>query len=245
MVLAYNRYAMLSVDEFWFAHFIYRYKDGLPYRDFAPYKTILGYYLLLPPMLSARGIMQTLITVKDTFAFLNMFILFISSLWLTRYFSRTGVLISLFILVSSEIVLSYSTQIRVDLLGYWFCFFSLLFLLEKRFLTAGILLGLGFATTQKAIWYIFAGNCALAIQWLAYDRQIKNLRNLAAFNAGCGALILMYLALWSWVTDWNTVINSVFHEASAMYRLDWYDTRAGCSGKTLFSTIPCCFCYGR
>lgn len=224
MMLLYNRYAMLSVDEFWFGHFIYRYKSGLPYRDFAPYKTVLGYYLLLTPMLSGRGIMQTLMTVKDVLAILNVFIFFVSSLWLSRFFSRTGVLLSLLALLSSEIVLSYSTQLRVDLPGYWFCFFALLFFLENRFLAAGILMGLGFASTQKSIWYIFAVNCAFMIQWLAYDRKIKNLINLITFNAGCAVVILVYLALWSWVADWHTVIHSVFYEASAMYHLDWYDS---------------------
>jgi len=224
--LFYNHYAMLSVDEFWFAHRIYEFKSGLPYRDFAPYKTILGYYLLLPPLLSGRGILQTLLLTKDYLALLNMIILFASSLWLSRFFSRTSILSSLAILIASEIVLSYSTQLRIDLPGYWLGFFSLLLLLEKRYLLAGLLIGLGFITTQKIIWYVFASNAALLIHWLMYQRQLKTIKPIILFNTACAIIILLYLSFWSLISDWNTVMNSVFHEASAMYHLSWYnDTR--------------------
>lgn len=83
----YHRYTMLAVDEFWFAHRIYQYKDGVPYRDFAPYKTIIGYYLLLPAMLlPGKTILQTLLAIKDELALINAIVLFISALWLTRFF---------------------------------------------------------------------------------------------------------------------------------------------------------------
>lgn len=223
LALVYNHYAMLSVDEFWFAHRIYEYKSALPYRDFAPYKTILGYYLLLPTMLFGENIMQTLMMMKDSLAVLNTLLLFISSCWLTRFFSRTSVLASLTILITTEIMITYSTQVRVDLLGYWFGFFALLLLLEKRNLLAGILMGLGFITTQKTIWYLFACNVGLFAQWIIYQRQIKNIKPIVLFNIAFGIIITAYLAFWSVISDWQTVINSVFHEASAMYQLESYD----------------------
>lgn len=220
----YIHHVMLSVDEFWFAHVIYHYKDGLPYRDFSPYKTVLGYYLLLLSMLSTHGIVQTLLLIKNSLAVCNTLILFFSSLWLTRFFSRSGILAGLAILVSSEIVLSYSSQIRVDLIGYWFCFFSILLLLENRYLLAGLLIGLGFATTQKTIWYIFASNCALAAYWLVNKKQSDIIRKTVIYNLVCAMVILSYLAFWAWFSNWDTVIHNVFFEASAMYKLDWYDS---------------------
>lgn len=239
--LLYNHYTMISVDEFWFAHRIYQYKDGIPYRDFAPYKTILGYYMLLPPMMSGRGILQTLLFTKDYIAVFNTFVLLASSLWLTRFFSRTGVLISLAILISAEIVLSYSTQLRVDLLGYWFCFFSLLALLDKRYWFAGLLIGLGFATTQKAIWCIFASNCGLGLYWLLNTRDIKTFKNIVAFNIVSAVVIALYLVFWSWISDWHTVMTSVFHEASVMYHLDWYDPFRVLFWKTIINYNPLLF----
>lgn len=221
--LFYNYYAIFSVDEFWFAHRIYEYKDGLPYRDFAPYKTVLGYYLLLFPLLASDGILNALIFVKNTFALLNTCILLGSSLWLRRFFSDKAILSSLALLISAEIVLCYSTNLRVDLLGYWFCFFSLLFLLENRFVIAGFFLGLGFITTQKCIWYVAASNGALALQWWMFARNVTAFKNICRFNLAILAVIALYIGFWSWMVDANTVITSVFYEASAMYKLDWYD----------------------
>ncbi len=218
-----NRYNMLAIDEFWFAHLIYHYKNALPYRDFAPYKTVLGYYLLLPPMLSAQGVLQTLIFTKQCITILNTFILFGSSLWLTRFFSCTGVITSLILVMSSEIVLSYSTNIRVDLLGYWFCFFGLLFLLEQRFFFAGLLLGIGFITTQKAIWYIFASDIALILLFTIFSRNRKMIWNMAIYNITIAITVAFYIAFWSRIADLHTVMNSIFHEASVLYQLDWYN----------------------
>lgn len=220
----FNQHAILSVDEFWFAHRVYQYKDYLPYRDFAPYKTVLGYYLLLLPMLYAHDIMQTLIFTKQAIALVNTFILFSAACWLTRFFSRAGVITSLGLLVTAEMVLSYSTNLRVDLLGYWFCFFALLCLLEKRMALAGLLLGLGFITTQKAIWYFAASNGALALCWLFFQPDWAGIKRFVQYNLVCAGVIAAYLAFWSWQSSPHTVLASVFLEAQAMYQLDWYNS---------------------
>jgi hypothetical protein len=227
-----NCYLMLAIDEFWFAHIIYHYQNALPYRDFAPYKTVLGYYLLLFPLLGAdylsahffnyQNIFTTLILTKQFIALFNACILFFSSLWLIRHFSRAGVITSLALLITSDIVLSYSANIRVDLLGYWFCFFALLFLLEQRFFLAGLLLGLGFVTTQKAIWYIFAANFALALQWIIFSRKRILLKNIIYCNIAIACVITSYILFWAEIADINTLIASLFHESSILYHLDWY-----------------------
>ena len=136
----FNSYTAFTVDDFWFAHRIYQFKDNLPYRDFAPYKTVMGYYLLLFPMSLSNGIAGTLTVTKNIIALLNAGILFTSALWLTKFFSRPAILTSLALIITSETVLVYSTNIRVDLPGYWMCFFSLLLLLENRHFLAGILI---------------------------------------------------------------------------------------------------------
>lgn len=227
-----NSYTLITVDEFWFAHRIYQYRDGIPYRDFAPYKTILGYYLLLIPMLFSHGILSTLIFTKNSIALLNACILFGSAFWLKRFFTPTAILLSLSLLIFSEMFLAYSSDIRVDLLGYWLCFIALLWLLENRYILAGCFIALGFLTTQKAIWYLFAANMALGLQWLIINRRTKMLINIVTFNLIAGFIILVYLAFFSYLTSWHTVIENVFLEASAMYHLDWY-----ASGRAFFWRI--------
>lgn len=219
-----NAYTMLPVDDFWFSHRIYQFKTELPYRDFAPYKTVLGYYVLLIPMLLSHGLFNTLIATKHFIALINASVILIAALWLERYFTRKSILISLSLVLFSDIFLFYSTNIRVDLIGYWLGFFSLLFLLENRLIFAGILLGFAFAATQKVIWYLFASNCALGAMWYASTHKWQDMRQILKFNASVASVIFAYLIVWARVSDWPTVINSVFHEASIMYHLEWYDS---------------------
>jgi hypothetical protein len=225
----FNFYAMFATDEFWSAHLVYQYKNGLPYRDFAPYKTVLGYYLLLLPMLISHGVIQTLILIKNTLAVANTIILFGSALWLTRFFRKRAILTSLAMLITADMVLSYSTNIRVDLPGYWLGFFSLLFILEKRFWAAGLLLGLGFMVTQKTILYMVASNCALIVEGLFFSRNRQTLANIFKLNFTTAGMILLYIFFWSMVSDCHTVMHSIFYEAAILYHIDWYD-----SAKELF-----------
>lgn len=218
-----NQIFMLSVDEFWFAHRIYQYRDALPYRDFAPYKTVLGYYLLLPALLKQGKVFETLIFTKNIIALFNMIAFALSSFWLSRYVAKRGIIISLILILGAEITLFYSPQIRVDLIGYWFAFFALLCLLDRRFIYAGLFLGLGFITTQKTIWYLFASNIALALYWLRYQRTSSDAYAILKMNLSLIAVILAYIIFWSYFSSVTTVYNSLFQEAGIMYQLDWYD----------------------
>lgn len=172
--LVYINHVAITVDEFWFAHRIYQFKSHLPYRDFSPYKTVLGYYLLLLPMLSGHGLMQPLLYMKNTLALLNGVLFFITSFWLTRFFSKSAVLTSLILIICSEFFLAYSADIRVDLLAYWFCLFSVLFLYENKYALAGMALGIGFLVSQKVLWYIFASDCVLLVSFMFFFHQLKH-----------------------------------------------------------------------
>lgn len=221
-VLFLNSYTLFSADEFWFTHKIYQYRQALPYRDFAPYKSVLGYYLLLPPLLLANDVIGALSILKNSLALLNTFIFFSASLILSRYFNRLAILGSLFILIVSENVLSYSTNVRVDLLAYWCCLFALLSLLGKKPLIAGFLSGFAFIISQKAIWCLMASNMALFAIWLLHTRDKKNFLDLIKFNLSNGLIILSYILFWSQYAKLKTILDSLFFEASLMYRLDWY-----------------------
>lgn len=221
--LLYNAYTLITVDEFWFAHRAYQYKSGLPYKDFSPYKTVLGYYLLLFPMLFTKGIITTLITIKNFIAILNVAFLLLASVWMQRLLPKRSVIFGLLILLTSQVMLFYSTDIRVDLFGYWLGLFSLLAILEKRYILAGILLGLGFCFTQKVIWYWFASDAALGIYWLLHTRDFKTLKHIVFFNLSALAIVTIYLFAWSMLSSWHIVYQNMFIDASAMYKLDWYD----------------------
>jgi hypothetical protein len=97
-------------------------------------------------------------------------------------------------------------------------------LLDKKYFYAGLLLGLGFATTQKAIWYLAASNVALVVFSLRYARNDRAIKSIVIFNLTVMLSIVIYIATWSYIADYHTVMKSLFSEAEAMYQLDWYNS---------------------
>lgn len=219
-----NQYTIWSVDDFWFAHRIYEFKNGLPYRDFSPYKTVLGYYLLLPTMTLGHDALTPLLYTKQFIALLNTVCFAITGYWLTHFFEKRAVLISLLILMSTLFVLLYSTNIRVDLLSYWFCLFSVLFLLNNRFIWAGITLGIGFLISQKVIWYIAASDSALALYWLFVARHRTIFWGAVLFNLSLVIIVGLYIAFWSCFAGLHNVLHNLFYDAYIMFQLDAYDS---------------------
>src|SRR5579862_6329854 len=77
-----NYHTMITPDEFWFVHSVYhKYRLLVPYRDFAPYKSVFGYYLLLLPTFIINDPYYTLVWIKHFITVYNALFLFICSLW--------------------------------------------------------------------------------------------------------------------------------------------------------------------
>ncbi len=226
----FNQYAAFSADEFWFAHKAYEFRNLIPYRDFVPYKTVLGYYLLMLPMLFGSGVIQTLVVVKNTIAMINAFLFVLAGFAMSRLFSKPAVLTSFVFILLSDIVLTFSTNIRVDVFAYWWCFFAMIFLLNtlqqsktRYTLLAGICVGLGFCTSQKVAWYWFAIDLSLAIYWLAFQRNKKDFYQLCLFNASGLLILALYIAAFASISSLNVVLSSMFAQAVAIYQTDWYE----------------------
>ncbi|HTM05940.1 MAG TPA: hypothetical protein VL201_01755, partial [Patescibacteria group bacterium] len=242
-----NQFACWNVDDFWFAHRIYQFKANLPYRDFAPYKTVLGYYILLPSMIFGHDALSPLLYTKNLIAVLNTACFALTGYWLTKFFPKNAVLITLALMMSAVFVLNYSTNIRVDLLAYWLCLFSALFLLSHQFVRAGIMLACGFLISQKVLWYIAASDIALVVYWLLglveqfarlqgcqlkHGSQLKTcwgdnnvtFWGIVVFNIIIALPIVIYVAIWSWFAGLDTVLHSVFYEAYVMFQLDSYES---------------------
>jgi hypothetical protein len=222
--LFYNQYAQWSVDDFWFSHVIYQFKDHLPYRDFSPYKTVLGYYFLLPLMSFGHDALTKLLYTKNSIAFLNALLFFFSAYQLKRFFSLNAVLTALVLLITTDIVLSYSTNIRVDLLAYWLCLYSVLLLLDNQFVKSGLVLGISFLISQKVIWYMAASDIALGTYWLSVACNRRIFWGAIQFNFAIWLPITAYIFFWAMFSDLHTVLHNVFYEAYVMSQLDCYDS---------------------
>ncbi|MES2217290.1 MAG: hypothetical protein V4501_02655 [Pseudomonadota bacterium] len=215
----YINYSIFSVDDFWLAYHTYHYKAALPYRDFAPYKTVLGYYLMLLAMLATHGTVATLVAVKTFLTVVNTFCLALAAWWLKKIFSPAATLFALALLASTFCFLAYSTEIRVDLLAYWLCLFSLLCLLEQKWLTAGFCIGVAFLVSQKSLWCLIAMDCALfASGGMRMVSPLLRTNCIAVLTLGC------YILFWSYFASVNIVLKSIFYDAYLIAHLTDYQS---------------------
>jgi len=184
----------LVMDEFAGAEAVHRLTAGIPYRDFVPYKTVLGYYLQLPALLLGSDSWSMTICVKYEMVLINTACLLGASALLARHFRRAAVALGLLLLVCMSTFLERSSDLRVDMLTAWFGLFSMLALLRRRACVAGLLAGASFLVSQKGAYYMLAGGLALGVYWLCAERSRRRLIDAAAFTACALAPVLLYLA---------------------------------------------------
>ncbi len=202
----------LVMDEFQGARAIHALTEGAPYRDFKPYKTVLGYYLQLPALSLPGDTWSKLMAVKLEMVAVNTLALALGSLALARRFDRRAVAAGLALLVTMSTFLERSPDLRVDMLTAIAGLASLLLLLERRFAAAGIACGLSLLISQKGAYYAVAANLALGA-WLLAARQRAAWRALAAFNLTAAAIGAVYLGFWSLVATPAAVLGSAVGDA--------------------------------
>lgn len=218
----YIPYAANGADEFWFAHHIYQYTKQLPYRDFLPYKTILGYYLLTPAFFLSHDVLAPLYYIKDELAIINTLCIASVAVWATRFFKPKALFLTLILLLSNHLFLIYSVDLRVDMLTSWLGLIAALFVLSKRPMLAGVALALGFLISQKALWFWFSLNIALGAQWILLTRDKQTFRSLLLINATTLFFIGVYISTWALFSNWHTVLQSVFFEGYTQSKIVWY-----------------------
>lgn len=218
----YIAHTVLSIDDFWLAYHTQEYQSKLPYRDFLPYKSVLGYYLMLIPLSIFHGVLTPLLYTKAWMAFINAVFLIGISLGLSRFYSPKAVIASLVLILCTPIFYLFSSDIRVDLLAYWMCLISVLLLFDKKYALAGMAIGLGFLICQKAMVYVMATNCALVGYWVIHDRSWKMTKNLLVFNGALLGMWLIYILFWSYLSNLHTVLYSLFYEPYLLLGVDRY-----------------------
>lgn len=209
----YIPYPMTGVDEFWFAHHIYQYTQHLPYRDFPPYKTVLGYYVLMWPFYFVKGLFAPLYYIKYEITLINALFFFSIGYWAIRLFKPLAVLLTLTLIISNQLFLIYSAALRVDMLTAWICLLSILCLLNNRVLLAGFSIGLAFLISQKTLWYLVASNGALLWYGLLYLDYRQTRKALCLFNGAAALVIGVYIVFWAHIASWHSVLHSLFYEA--------------------------------
>lgn len=212
----------LASDELWFAHHIYQYLNQIPYKDFPPYKTVLGYYLFSLPFFFSHHILNTLFYVKDEIVLLNAFFFLLIGYYGLRFFSPSALITTLGVIICSFLFPVYSSDLRVDLLATWFGVVAVLFIFYRRFWVSGLCLGISFLISQKAAWFLIATNGALFIPLLMNTSRLQIFKKIIVINVSTLAVIFIYCLMWSLISSPSIVFNSVFYEAYTQSKITWY-----------------------
>lgn len=221
--LAYILRLPLVMDEFDGANEAYQLLQLTPYQDYRPYKTVLGYYLELLPLLFTADAWTGLMASKIWLATLNATAIFAAALSLSALFSPASALIGQLLLISMTTFLERSSELRVDMLTAWFGLAAFLLLLNKRWLAAGIVTGLSFLVSQKGLYFILSANAAAGAYWLFEARNRRTFIDLLVMNAGTVAVIGVYIGLWGLVSSPWTVFSATFLSHSNIVFSDFYE----------------------
>lgn len=195
----------LAMDEFQGAFTVHHLGEGLPYRDFQPYKPVLGYYAQLPFLMGASGVWSGLVQVKLGMAALTAITLAFVALRLGRRFDPIAVLLALALLVCMSTFLERSASLRVDMMTGLCGLLSLLFLLEARFARAGLLAGLAFLVSQKGIYFFMAGVGAIGLHAVLARRSRETLLRVLRFVTPAVGVWLVYFTFWSVLSSVDAV----------------------------------------
>ncbi len=221
----------LIMDEFAGMATVLKHRDGIPYRDFNPYKTVLGYYLQLLPGWFSDDIWHRLIFSKYFLASINTLVIFWAALRLRKQMRASSVLIATLLLVTMSTFLERSAEFRVDMLTSNAGLISLIFLLERRVLLAGLVAGLSVLISQKGIFFVLAGGAVYSVECLMRQDRRNALRALVLYGAFSMAPLALYLGIFSLLAGAGPVFHQIFVAPTAIafgnhYHLEiyWYHT---------------------
>ncbi|HEU4580758.1 MAG TPA: hypothetical protein VFS67_21015 [Polyangiaceae bacterium] len=220
----------LVMDEFDHASHVYRLTQVIPYRQDAPAKTLLGFYLLLPALAACANEWSAMLTMKLEIACLTTLGLWLAACRLRRHFTPPAIIAALAVLCTHSTFLERSSELRVDMLSALAGLASLLALLEQRSALAGAAAGCAVLMTQKGCYFVVALGGALAFE-AVYCRSWALL--LAGCRAGVAAsvVVLGYVGFWCAVGDpanvWRGMLlgpSSVAFDDLYAIRRYWWQT---------------------
>ena len=208
----------LSIDEFNGGRDMARVETSLPYRDYQPYKPVVGYYTQMALLRLAPDTWNGFITVRLGMAYLAGSVLFLGALWLRRLFRPAAVCLAYALLIVMTSVVEWGMEVRLDLLTSVVGFVSLLLLLNRRIALAGLVAGFSFLISQKGTMYALAGGVSL-LGCLLIQRDRRYVRDVVAFGACALVPVGVYVLFWSLLVSFPQVCGQLFFQPTQLHAL--------------------------
>src|SRR5258707_7836737 len=199
----------LSHDEFTGVWSVVEVASGVPYRDFEPYKPVLGYYVQLLLLQLATDTWSGYLAIRLGMTYLAVATLFLGALWLRRMFRADAVCLAYALLVVMTSLVEWAIEVRLDMLTALVGFVSLLCLLNRRVAAAGALAGLSFLISQKGTMYALAGGVAL-LACFVIQRDRHRFRDVLVYAVCVLLPIGLYVACWSLIASFSQVFCPTF-----------------------------------
>ena len=227
----------LVMDEFQGAYSVHQFASALPYRDFDPYKTVLGYYAQLPALEAPHDLWRGMLAVKFEMAAAVLLTFLAVTFSLRRRFDSGPLLLSSAMLVAMSEFAERSGDLRVDMLTALAGLVAFVALLNRRPGAAGAIAAISVLISQKGVLFVVASGAVLAIDLivdltgdLTGDLPLEKdrgavLRRGTVFAASFAVVMLAYLAIWSIASSPQVVLHAVFGTAARVARIEVYSIR--------------------
>lgn len=215
----------MVMDEFEGAHSVHRFATGLPYRDFDPYKTVLGYYLQLPALELPRDLWRGMLAVKFEMAAAVIAVFLGVGAVLHRTFASAPVLLSTAMLIAMSDFAERSADLRVDMLTALAGLIAFAALLHRRSAVAGAMVAVSILISQKGAFYLAASGAVLIVDLIVAEDRRAALRRSVRFTGGFAPILLSYLAIWALVATPQAVLQAVFGTAARVALSNVYSIR--------------------
>jgi hypothetical protein len=214
----------LVMDEFATATNDYRnIYQMMPYRDYAPYRNVLGYYIQLPIILLPFRTWTVILIAKFEMAFVTAAVLLWVAWLMRKLFSPGAIVASLAVLLAMSTFLERSAELRVDMLTGLAGLSSLVLLLRQRPASAGALASVSFLISQKGAYYVISAMAGLGLALLiAAGTRRETWRAAIRFGIGSAATLVAYMAFWSALSSLRAVTYSMFASAVQVAMTDVY-----------------------
>jgi hypothetical protein len=234
LAVAYALHLPLVMDELQGAYSVHQLGEGLPYRDFRPYKTLLGYALQWPVLELWPGSWWAKVhAVRVEMAVVAAAFTYLAARRLLRLFAPTAVVLATLLLALMSTWLERAIALRVDMLTGLCGLFALLALLDgaaaadggaaarrRAIARAGFLAGLSLLVSQKGAYYVLAagaGAFALATStWTPTFRRspadalVALCRDGVAFALAAASPMAAYVLVFGAAAGFGPVLDAVF-----------------------------------
>ena len=205
----------LHLDEFDVAWMAAQLERGTPYVDFQPFKPVVGNRILLALLRLGTNTWNGFLAARLGIVCLSGIVLFFGSFWLQRVFRPAAICLSYALMVVMTSLVEWAIEVRLDMLTALIGFISLLLLLNRCALLAGVLAGLSFLISQKGSMYALAGAIGL-LSCAVMHRDRRWMRDAIAYCACAVLPVGFYVLHWSRIASLYQVCKTTFAEPSQL-----------------------------